>query len=61
MAADAAVKCRVYTLSGVLVTEFEATGATVEEQAASHVSQPGTYIVRIEGDTAAKTVKFTVR
>ena len=59
-AADAAVRCRVYTLSGVLVAEYEATGATAEAQAASHVSQSGTYVLRVESDSAAQTIKVNI-
>ena len=60
IAADAAVSCRVYTLSGVLVAEYEATGATAEAQAASHVSQSGTYVLRVESDSAAQTIKVNI-
>ena len=59
--ASASVRCRVYTLNGVLVTEFDATGSTVEEAVKARVSQSGTYIVRMESETAAQTIKINVR
>lgn len=59
-AADEAVVCRVFTLSGVLVGQFEATGATAVERAKSAIGASGTYIIRISGADSASTVKVVI-
>lgn len=59
-AADGPVVCRVYTMSGVLVGEFEATAATAIERAKSLVSVPGTYVVRMSGADAVTAVKVVI-
>lgn len=59
-AADEAVVCRVFTLSGVLVGQFEATGATAVERAKSAIGVSGTYIIRISGADSASTVKVVI-
>lgn len=59
-AADEAVVCRVFTLSGVLVGQFEATGATVVERAKSAIGASGTYIIRISGADSTSTVKVVI-
>lgn len=59
-AADEAVVCRVFTLSGVLVGQFEVTGATAVERAKSAIGASGTYIIRISGADSASTVKVVI-
>lgn len=59
-AAHEAVVCRVFTLSGVLVGQFEATGATAVERAKSAIGASGTYIIRISGADSASTVKVVI-
>lgn len=59
-AADEAVVCRVFTLSGVLVGQFEATGATAVERTKSAIGASGTYIIRISGADSASTVKVVI-
>lgn len=59
-AADEAVVCRVFTLSGVLVGQFEATGSTAVERAKSAIGASGTYIIRISGADSASTVKVVI-
>lgn len=59
-AADEAVVCRVFTLSGVLVGQFEATGATAVERAKSAIGASGTYIIRISGADSTSTVKVVI-
>ena len=51
MASNEAVRCRVYTLSGVFVAEFETTGSAVSDAVSNHVAQPGTYVVRMETES----------
>lgn len=61
MASNEAVRCRVYTLSGVFVAEFETTGSAVSDAVSNHVAQPGTYVVRMETESNSQTVKVSIR
>ena len=58
--ADAVAHCRLYTMSGVLVAEFDSTAAGAAAEAKAKGVASGTYILRMSADGSSQTVKVIV-
>ncbi|MBO5186433.1 MAG: autotransporter-associated beta strand repeat-containing protein [Prevotella sp.] len=61
IAAGTQVRCRVYTVSGLSVGEFDATAADIKAEARKLGLESGTYIIRVSADKATETVKIVIK
>ncbi len=58
---DSPVKCSLYSISGVMVADFEATASDAVATAKSLGVSHGTYILRMENGDSVKCVKVVVK
>ncbi len=55
------VHCRMFTVSGILVAEFDATLGEAAAVAKKNVATAGTYLLQISSSRDSKTLKLSVR
>lgn len=59
--ADKNVRCRLFTVSGVLVAEFDSAAGNAVETAKTLGVGTGTYVLCMEADNVSNTVKIVVK